>query len=262
MQLIDSHAHYDDSRFAEEYEGGADKALCDAHELGITAVINCGTRIETSLSSIALADKFEFVYAAVGYHPEDCQSVADEDEERVLDEINALAKHDKVVAIGEIGLDYHYDGTMKEKQHRFFEYQLSMAKRLDLPVIIHDRDAHGDTMEIVRRHKGVRGVFHSFSGSAEMARQLVDIGWYISFSGPITYKNTGKLQEAARIVPTDRILVETDCPYLPPVPYRGKLNYSGYMFNTLNALAAARNEDADALAEATVKNAKELFAIK
>lgn len=261
MHLIDSHAHYDDARFKEEYPGGADKAIADAHSLGIDAIINCGTRIDTSLASLALADKYDFIYAAVGFHPEDCQEVADEDEAGMIDKIKSLAAHEKAVAIGEIGLDYHYDGTMKEKQQRFFDTQLSLAEDLHLPVIIHDRDAHGDSMDIVRAHKGVSGVFHSFSGSAEMARQLVDLGWYISFSGPVTYKNTGKLQDAVRIVPIDRILVETDSPYLPPVPHRGKLNYSGYMFHTLNAMAAARSDDPEMLAEATIANTKRLFGI-
>lgn len=262
MQLFDSHAHYDDSRFEEEYEGGADKAIADANSLGIIGIINAGTCIKNTLSSIALAEKYDFVYATSGYHPCDCQYVDDTEVLDALDKTEQLAAHPKVVAIGEIGLDYHYDDTDKARQKLFFDAQLSIAEKLDLPVVIHDRDAHGDSMDMIKAHPKARGVFHSYSGSAEMARQLVDLGWYISFSGPISYKNSGKLHEVAAIVPEERILIETDSPYLPPVPHRGKLNYSGYMFHTLNALAAARGANPEKIAEVTINNTKRLFGIK
>ncbi len=262
MELFDSHAHYDDGRFADEYPGGADRAIADAHAMGIAGIINAGTSVANTKKSIAIAERFDFVYATAGYHPCDCQYIDESKVAEALDEIKHIAAHPKVVAIGEIGLDYHYDDTDKPRQKLFFDAQLSIAEELGLPVVIHDRDAHGDIMDMVKAHPKARGVFHSYSGSAEMARQLVNLGWYISFSGPVSYKNSGKLHEAAKMVPIDRILVETDSPYLPPVPHRGKLNYSGYMFHTLYALAGARGDDSDTLAEATVANTKRLFGIK
>jgi TatD DNase family protein len=178
-----------------------------------------------------------------------------------MQRIEELAGGSRVVAIGEIGLDYHYDIIDKEVQAKFFEAQLELAEKLSLPVVIHTRDAMGDTLEILSRHPNVRGVMHSFSGSAEVALELTKKGWYISFSGPVTYKNAVKVKEAAAVVPADRILIETDCPYLPPVPHRGELNYSGYMKHTAEAVADIREVSLDEIARITWKNACRLFGL-
>lgn len=261
MKLIDSHAHYDDERFECEFKGGSDAALKKSFDSGIIAIINVATNTENALSTVKLSEKYDEVFAAVGIHPTDCQSISSENIETELEKISVFTKEKKVVAIGEIGLDYHYDGTLREKQAYFFERQLEMAKKLDLPVIVHDRDAHGDALEIVKRHKGVRGVFHSFSASAEVAKELVKLGWYVSFGGPITYKNANKVKTAASCVPADRLLIETDAPYLPPVPHRGEVNYSAYMFHTLNGLSDATGIDVESLAQQTVENTKNLFGL-
>lgn len=262
MEYFDSHAHYNDNRFADEYPGGADAAIHDAYDLGIRHILNAGTNPETSRESIILAEKYDFLYAAVGLHPEDAMHIADEDIQSVLSDIRALASHPKVVAIGEIGLDYHWDPDGKERQIRLFDAQLSMAEELSLPVIVHDRDAHGDAFDTVRAHPHVRGVFHSFSGSAEMARQLSRMGWYISFSGTISYKNAAKVREAAAVVPHDRLLIETDAPYLAPVSHRGKINYSGYVPCTARALAEAIGLTEEETVRLTTENAKRLFSIQ
>ena len=262
MEYFDSHAHYNDGRFAEEYPGGANAAIRDAYDLGIRYILNAGTNPETSRESIALAEQYPFMYAAVGLHPEDAMHIPDSDIPRVLDDIRSLAAQAKVVAIGEIGLDYHWDPDGRDRQIRLFDAQLSMAEELSLPVIVHDRDAHGDAFDTVRAHPNVRGVFHSFSGSAEMARQLSMLGWYISFSGTISYKNAAKVREAAAAVPHDRLLVETDAPYLAPVPHRGKINYSGYVADTARALADAIGLSEEETVRLTTENAKNLFGIQ
>lgn len=261
VPLFDSHAHYDDERFAAEFEGGTDGAILKARESGICGIINVGSGIQTSKNSIALSEKYSFIKAAAGIHPSDAQRVAKGEENAALDEIERLLSHPNAVALGEIGLDYHYDDTDGTCQKNFFDAQLSLAEKCRLPVIIHDRDAHGDVFDMISCHKDVFGVFHSYSGSAEMARQLVNLGWYISFSGPITYKNAVKVREAAAIVPKDRVLVETDSPYLPPVPHRGKLNYSGYLHYTAEALAGVMGVSMDEVSALTVENTCRLFGI-
>ncbi len=258
--FFDSHAHYFDDRF-EKYEGGAEKAIRNAFDIGVRYILNAGTTPETSRAAILLAESHEGLYAAAGLHPSDSHDVSDESLTSVLDEIRTLCAHEKVVALGEIGLDYYWDDSQKERQKSIFDTQLSMAEELRLPVIIHDREAHGDTMDILRAHPNVRGVLHSFSGSAEMARQLLKNGWYISFSGPITYKNARSLREVAACVPLDRILIETDAPYLPPEPHRGKINFSGYLPFTAKAVADAQGCVLDEIAWQTTNNAKTLFAI-
>ncbi len=261
MEFFDSHAHYFDARFREEYPGGAEKAIADAYDAGVHYILNAGTSPDTVRESIALAEKFSHLNAAAGLHPSDSHDVPDADLENVLCEIRTLCGHPKVVAVGEIGLDYHWDVSKKERQKKIFDTQLSIAEELKLPVIIHDREAHGDTMDILRAHPNVSGVLHSFSGSAEMARQLVDKGWYISFSGPITYKNARNLRETAAIISLDRILIETDAPYLPPEPHRGKLNYSGYLPYIVHAIASVRETSDEEIASATTRNALRVFNI-
>ena len=259
MRLFDTHAHYNDGRFESEYPGGAEGAIQDSFGAGIIGFINCGTDPKSSRESLALADKYKNVYAACGLHPEDAEGFSDTIEDTV-EEIASLLSHPKAVALGEIGLDYHWD-IDRDIQHHAFDVQLSAAKSLGIPVIVHDRDAHGKTLEMIKQHPGVIGVMHGYSGSAETALEYLRLGWYISFGGPVTYKNAENVRNALRSVPTDRLLIETDCPYLPPVPYRGKVNCSAYMFRTLEAMAAARGENEEKLAAATVKNAENLFGI-
>ena len=261
MHLFDSHAHYDDERFEEEFEGGTRGALETVYKEGICGVLNVGANLDSSANSVRLAGEFDHVWAAVGIHPSDAQRIGIDRLEEALNVIRTLAAKPKVVAIGEIGLDYHYDDIDKDCQSAYFAAQMELARELKLPVIIHTRDAMGDTLDLLARYPDVTGVMHSFSGSAEVARQLCDKGWYISFSGPVTYKNAAKVKEAAAIVPEDRILVETDSPYLPPVPHRGKMNYSGYMHYTLEAVADIRRKTPEDMAAITVANTCRLFNI-
>ncbi len=262
--LLDSHAHYFDSRF----EDIADKILQNnVFGKGVSGVINVGTSNKSNLACIAQAAKYEGMYVAVGIHPEDtvyCKNTPDEELKTLYELIDTKEKRkkNKIVALGEMGLDYHYEGFDKQLQAYYFEKQLEIAEELDMPVIIHDRDAHGDCAQTVIRYKNVRGVFHSFSGSAEMAAELVKRGWYISFSGVLTFKNARKAVEAAEVIPLDRILIETDCPYLAPHPYRGQLNHSGLMALTAQRLAEIKNKTYKEIVEITRNNAKTLFNIK
>ena len=262
--LFDTHAHYTDKRFETEQEGGAEGLLCALFADGVGKIINVATNCENALEVIEQSKKYEGMYAAVGIHPNDCRFLEGTADEEIA-KIRALierAKENKIVALGEIGFDYHYDTESKEKQREYFEKQIELAIEYDLPVIIHDRDAHGDSFETVCKYPELRGVFHSYSGSREMALDLVRRGWYISFSGVVSFKNAPRVHEVAEAVPEDKILIETDCPYLAPVPFRGKTNHSGLMKYTLTALAAVRNADPDTLAERLMKNSLELFGMK
>ncbi|MBQ9086336.1 MAG: TatD family hydrolase [Clostridia bacterium] len=264
--LIDSHAHYFDSRFGGEGDHSADEILSrEVFGAGIAAAVNVATNPENALACIRQAQVYSGLYAAVGIHPEDCKALGDADEEieriRVLADTPEKRKKNKIIAIGEIGLDYYWEPYDKARQAEFFEKQMLLAKELGLPVIIHDREAHGDCFETVLRHPDVTGVFHSFSGSAEMARELCRRGWYISFSGVLTFRNARKVREVAQVVPSDRILVETDCPYLSPEPFRGRLNHSGRMVFTAAALAEARGTDYQTVVSQTSENACVLFGL-
>lgn len=255
MRLFDSHAHYDDPKF----DGERDKIIAEIFAAGVERVVNASSDLATSRASIALAEKYPRFYAAIGIHPHECAAITDEN--AATAELCKLLGENKVVALGEIGLDYHYDSEWKEAQKHWFDAQLSIAEERGLPVIVHDREAHGDCLDIVRAHKASRGVFHSFSGSAETARELVSLGWYVSFSGSVTFKNASKLLEAVRAVPSDRLLIETDCPYLAPVPMRGKLNRSDYMLYTARAVSEARGVSEEEIAETTFRNAESFFGI-
>ncbi len=258
MRIFDTHAHYNDDRY-NDYEGGMDKAIRDSYQSGVCGFINCGTDPDSSLRSIEIAKCYENAYAAVGIHPEACEELS-ATMDASLDKITSLLSHPKVVAIGEIGLEYHWD-IDRRLQHKFFKEQLEIARKHDKPVIVHDREAHGPVLEMIKSYPGVIGVMHGYSGSAEMVREFTRLGWYIAFGGPVTYKNAEKVREACRAVPLDRILIETDCPYLPPVPHRGEINLSKNMKYTLDAMAQARGEDKEALADAMLENTKRLFGI-
>lgn len=266
--IFDSHAHYFDKRFETEAPGGADGILSKIMPSPVKKIINVGTNCQNSLAAIGQAARYAGMYAAVGIHPEDCHTCGDAQE--ALSQLRTLLgtpetrKRDKIVAIGEIGLDYHYENygdipMDKEREQFFFDAQMNLAEELHLPVIIHDRDAHGDCFETVLRHPRVCGVFHSYSGSAEMARELVRRGWYISFSGTITFKNAHKVREAAGAVPRDRLLVETDCPFLAPHPLRGSLNHSDLLVYSLEVLADMWKTTPDTAAKITYQNAERLF---
>ena len=268
--VFDSHAHYFDRRFEREYEGGAEALLAEIYPTQVARIVNVGTDVSSSRRAIAQAASYEGMYAAVGIHPGDCHFVADPDAEladlrSLLDEPEKR-RANKIVAIGEIGLDYHFESygeipMDKQREQYFFEAQMELARELGLPVIIHDREAHGDCFETVLKYPEVKGVFHSYSGSAEMARDLVRRGWYISFSGVVTFKNAPRVREVVEATPLERILIETDAPYLAPVPYRGQMNHSGLMRYTAEAIAEIKGVRYDELLRATTDNAKKLFDI-
>ena len=260
--FFDSHAHYYDGRFyGEENPQGTEVLLRELFDGGLLGVINVGTNASSSRIAIEQAKKFPLMYAAVGIHPEDLAHSEMPLGEH-LSAIRELARTEpKVVAIGEIGLDYYWEPYDKIAQRECFEAQLELARELDLPVIIHDREAHGDCFETVLKYTDARGVFHSYSGSAEMAKELVRRGWYISFSGVVSFKNAAKAKEVAAVVPDDKILIETDAPYLAPHPFRGKINHSGRLIHTAEALANARGCSLEDIARLTRENTRTLFGV-
>ena len=250
--LIDTHAHYDDEAFA------ADRAelLRGLAEKNVGLVIDPAVTVETSRRILALAEEFPFLYAAVGIHPENCHDYTAAD----IDRLRTLARHPKCVAIGEIGLDYHFeDNPPRDLQAACFRAQLQLAEELELPVIVHDRDAHADSLALVAEFPRVRGVFHCYSGSAEMAKELLRRGWYLGFDGPLTYKNARKTAETAALCPADRILIETDSPYMAPVPCRGERNDSGKLRYIAEKLAEIRGVSVGEIERRTEENARRLF---
>lgn len=250
---FDSHSHMDDRRF----DGDREEIMEDLKNHGVELLMNIGCDLPSSERSVALAERYPFVYAAVGSHPDD----ADHVNGKLLDRYRALAMHEKVRAIGEIGLDYHYEDVPRAQQIIAFEQQLELAEALKLPVIVHEREAHGDAMEIVKRHPDVRGVFHCFSGSKELALWLVERGWYIGFTGVVTFKNARRAVEAVQALPPDRILIETDCPYMAPEPYRGRRNDSRYVPLVAAKIAEIKGISPEEAGHITTENAKRLFAI-
>jgi len=249
--LFDTHAHMNDPAF------DADRAeiLLGLKEKGVAYMMNVGCCLESSRDCIAMAEEYPFVYASVGSHPDS----ADEVNESVLDAYRQMAQHPKVKAIGEIGLDYHYEDIPREIQKRAFRMQMELAQELNMPVIVHERDAHDDGMRIAKEFKNVTGVFHCYSGSAEMARQLVDMGWYIGFTGVLTFKNARKAVETAQRIPLERIVLETDCPFMAPEPFRGKRNDPGYLYRMAEQLAQLRNISVEEVCRITTENAKGLY---
>ena len=252
--LFDTHAHLDDRAFDFDREA----LISGLQEKGIALVMNPGCSLESSKNAVALAKKYPFLYAAVGSHPD----AADEVDEAVLNEYRILCREEKVKAIGEIGLDYHYEDIPREIQKKAFRMQMALAQEVGLPVIIHQREALADCLEILGDFPEVKGVFHCFSGSAQTARELTAQGWYVGFTGVLTFKNARKALEAAKAVPRDRIVVETDCPYMAPEPYRGRRNDPGYLYRmaeVLGELLEITPEEAQAL---TLQNGKRLYGIQ
>ena len=251
--LFDTHAHMNDPAFDEDRES----VFLSLKDKGVGNVMNVGCCLASSKDCIALAEKYPFVYASVGTHPDS----ADEVNEEVLEAYRQMAKHPKVLAIGEIGLDYYYETIPREIQIKAFRMQMELARELNMPVIIHERNAHDDGMRVVKEFKDVTGVFHCYSGSAEMARQLVDLGWYIGFTGVLTFKNARKAVETAQRIPLERIVLETDCPFMAPEPFRGKRNDPGYVPYMAQKLAEIRGIDLEEVIAATTQNAKKLYRI-
>ena len=261
MKYFDSHAHYYDERFESEINESVDTLIDALLKDNVSYIVNIGTSPETSHLAAEQAKKFDRMYTAIGIHPSDTRFLSDMTAE--LEEIEKMITDgaNKCVAIGEIGLDYHYPDTDKEKQMQYFEAQMQLAEKLNMPVSIHDREAHGDVMEVIRRHPDVVGILHSFSGSTEMALELVERGYYISFSGTLTFTNARKPKEVAAAVPKDRILIETDCPYLAPHPHRGKINHSGYLSYTNATLAAILGISEEECALLTEENARRVLGL-
>lgn len=253
--LFDTHAHYD----AEQFDADRDEVLGALPGAGIALAVNPGCDLPSSRAAVALAERYDFLYAAVGYHPENCAPYRPED----LEALRELAEHPKVVAIGEIGLDYYWEeNPPREFQQQVFRDQLALAAELELPVIVHDREAHADSLAMIREFPQVRGVFHCFSGSAEMAKELVGLGWMISFTGALTYKNARKAVEAAQAVPLERIMIETDSPYMAPVPCRGERCHSGLVRHTCQRLAEIRGISLEDCARITFENGKRFFQLQ
>ena len=255
--LFDSHAHLNDERFDEDRE----ELISSLQEKGVDLVVNPGACIKTSIESVELANKYDFIYAAVGVHPHDVGEL----DETAIDTLRQLAtENKKVVAIGEIGLDYYYDNYPREVQKEWFIKQIELANELKLPIIIHDRDAHGDTFEIIKKYKSpeIGCVLHCYSGNVELAREYVKMGCYISLSGTVTFKNNKKTKEVAREIPLDRLFIETDSPYMAPTPHRGKRNDPSLVQFVADTIAIEKGVSYETVCEATKENAKRFFGIK
>ena len=252
--LFDTHAHMDDEAFSADRE----ELLASLPSQGLALVMNPGCSLSSSRNASLLSQKYDYIYAAVGSHPD----VADEVNEGVLEEYRRLiAENPKIKAIGEIGLDYHYEDIPREIQLKAFRMQMELAKELNLPVIVHEREAHEDGMKVVDEFPEVTGVFHCYSGSAEMAKELVKRGWYIGFTGVLTFKNARKAVEVARAIPLDRIVLETDCPYMSPEPFRGKRNDPGKLYRMAEKLAEIRDMTLEEIHTVTTENGKRLYRI-
>ena len=253
--LFDTHAHYNDSRF----DSDRDEVLESMHENGISLIMNACSSVEEIPEITELCEKYPFMYGAVGIHPQEALGTTEAD----IELLRRAASHEKIKAIGEIGLDYYYDEPPREIQQEWFLRQVELAKELKLPVIIHDRDAHGDTMDILR-YANVRecgGVFHCYAGSVEMAREILDWGMYIAFGGTLTFKNARKVREVAQYVPIERIVIETDSPYLTPDPQRGRRNDSRYMHLVVKKIADIKGLTYAETARILTENGKKLFGI-
>jgi TatD DNase family protein len=253
--LFDTHAHLDDDRFKDDQK----QVIEQCKEDGVELILNAASNLRSSLESIALAKEYDFIYASVGVHPHDAKSM----DSKTIDVLRDLAANTKVKAIGEIGLDYHYDFSPRDIQKKRFMEQIDLAKQLKLPIIVHDRESHGDIMDIFHKMNvsGMGGVLHSFSGSVETARECLKLGFYLSISGPLTFKNNVKTVEVVREIPLDMLLIETDSPYLTPVPYRGQRNYPGYVRYVAEKIAEIKGLSFEEVAQKTLENGKRLFGI-
>ncbi|MBQ1275480.1 MAG: TatD family hydrolase [Cellulosilyticum sp.] len=250
---FDSHAHYDDERFDEDRE----RLIESLQEKGVDFIVNAAADMKSCHTSLALAEKYDFIYSSVGVHPHDVKDLTPAD----IEEMRKLATHHKVVAIGEIGLDYYYDNSPREDQRKWFKEQLLLAKELDLPVIIHSREASQETFDIIMESGVKKGVIHCFSGSYELAKEYVKRGFYLGVGGSLTFKNAKKTVEVVEGIDLSHILIETDCPYLTPVPHRGERNDSSYLKFVVGKIAEIKGLTEDEVASITSQNAKKLFQI-
>ncbi len=251
---FDSHAHLDDARFAQDF----DQIVARMQQNGVTAMMNIGCDLPSSENSVRLAERFDWVWAVVGSHPDDAANV---DAARI-EVYRALCTHPRVKAIGEIGLDYYYEDVPRAQQQEAFRLQLQLARELHLPVVVHEREAHEDGMRIIDEFSDVTGVFHCYSGSLEMAKELIRRGWYIGFTGVVTFKNARKAVEVAQNIPLERILIETDCPYMAPEPFRGRRNDPSLVPYVAARIAELRGLTPEEVGRATFENARRLFQIK
>ena len=252
--IFDTHAHYDSGAFnADRFQ-----ILDGMPEKNVGLIVDPGCDLESSRAAIALAEKYDYVYAAVGWHPEDIDKFSEE----AFSELKRLAQHPKCVAVGEIGLDYYWDSEHKDEQKAIFRRQIELALELNKPIIVHDREAHGDSLEIVRGYPELRGVFHCYSGSPEMAAELSKRGWYLGFDGPITYKNARRAIEVLEICPVERIVIETDSPYLTPVPNRGKRNDSSQLCHVIEKIAEVKGMSTGEVERITFENGKKLYGLE
>ncbi|MBP1743504.1 MAG: hydrolase TatD [Firmicutes bacterium] len=254
MKIFDAHAHYDD----EQFDGDRETVMKELEENGVIGVLNCGATYEGALASVEYAEKYDIFYAAVGIHPEHADTV-DED---MMVRLRELSGGKKVRAIGEIGLDYYWEeNPARDIQLKAFRMQMELARELDLPVIIHDRDAHQDTLMVMKEFPEVTGEVHCFSGSAEFARECLKLGYYIGITGVVTFKNAKKIIKVVEETPLDRLILETDCPYMAPVPYRGKRNRSEYIKEIIEKTAEIKGYPEDIIANAVISNIKSLLRI-
>ena len=253
MRIFDSHAHFDDSAFDTDRH----ELLAAIHAAGVELITNIGCDRKTNENSVKLAEQYDFIYATVGWHPEFAGSWDD----AAAEQVRRLAQHPKVRAIGECGVDYHWMNDPEEVQLKCFDDQMQIARELKMPVVIHQREGMEDCLSVVRRYSDLQGVFHCYSGSAESTKEILKMDWYLGFTGVITFKNARKSHEVLKMMPPDRILIETDCPYLAPVPHRGKRCHSGLLPHTLAALAEIRGISVEEAAELTRNNAKRFYGI-
>ena len=252
IKVIDTHAHYDD----EAFDCDRDEILTNMLENSVDSIINIGCSIESSIFTVKMTEQYKKIYGAVGIHPGNCENLPED----FIDQLEKMAENKKIVAIGEIGLDYHYDGYIREHQIDCFKKQLELAKKLNLPVIIHSRDATKDTLDILKEYKP-KGVVHCFSGSSETAQEIINLGMMISFTGVLTFKNSKKAVEACASIPIERIMLETDCPYMAPIPHRGERNNSSYVVHTAEKLAEIKGISVEEAIRICNNNAIEFFGL-
>lgn len=253
--FFDTHAHLDDEQYSEDQE----TVIKRAYEAGVQLMVNVGYNVTSAQNTLELTQKFDFIYGAVGLHPHEAQDL----NEKSLQIPRQMAQRPRIVAIGEIGLDYYYDHSPRDTQHKVFREMIKLAREVGLPIIIHDRDAHEDTLRIVKEENAgeIGGVFHCYSGSWPLAQEILELGFYLALGGALTFKNARKAVEVVREIPLEKLLIETDCPYLTPVPYRGKRNEPAYVIQVAEAIAAIKGLSVEKVARATLANGKRLFGI-
>lgn len=256
MKIFDTHAHYDDDAFHTDRE----QLLCHMNQEGIDKIVNIGCSMENSREIVEMVRNYDFLYGTVGVHPSDINELTDAD----MKELEQLSMEEKILAIGEIGLDYHYENVVKELQKKWFVEQLEVVKRRNLPVVIHSRDAAKDTLDLIKEHHNgeTPGIIHCFSYGVEMAREYLNMGYYIGVGGVITFKNAKKLKEVVAYTPMERIVLETDAPYLAPVPYRGKRNCSLYLTHVAEEIAAIKDISAEEVCKITYQNAQDVYNLR